>query len=157
MRQLCHASSKLMLMSSSPGYCLDSGDRGLTVLNGLRWIMGWQRDRDALIAQTIAFVQSVTGRKEETGRPNAALPSPAPPQISVQQKLDVDSPSQKPIPLFESYKPAEPPQILAAAPAACRIKRHAERNTRPDRELPRASGALQPRTRGIFQRDAGKA
>lgn len=31
--------------------------------------MRWMRERDALIAQTLAFVQSVTGRREATGAP----------------------------------------------------------------------------------------
>jgi LmbE family N-acetylglucosaminyl deacetylase len=40
--------------------------------------MDWKKERDALIAQTFAFVQSVTGRIEETARLEAAL-APAPP------------------------------------------------------------------------------
>ncbi len=36
--------------------------------------MSWKKERDSLIAQTMAFVQSVTGRKEETGLPNAGFP-----------------------------------------------------------------------------------
>jgi hypothetical protein len=32
--------------------------------------MKWIRERDALIAQTLAFVQSVTGRKDEFARPD---------------------------------------------------------------------------------------
>lgn len=40
--------------------------------------MSWKKDRDALIAQTMAFVQSVTGRKEEAGWLGAPLaPRPA--------------------------------------------------------------------------------
>ena len=31
----------------------------------LRCVMSWMKDRDSLIAQTMAFVQSVTGRREE--------------------------------------------------------------------------------------------
>ena len=30
--------------------------------------MGWKQERDSLIAQTLAFVQSVTGKKEEIGQ-----------------------------------------------------------------------------------------
>ncbi|WP_407175300.1 hypothetical protein [Bradyrhizobium sp. STM 3562] len=37
--------------------------------------MKWMRERDALIAQTLAFVQSVAGRKAAAGAPP---PSPAP-------------------------------------------------------------------------------
>ena len=39
--------------------------------------MKWMRERDALIAQTMAFVQSVTGKKEEPGRPRLPPTSPA--------------------------------------------------------------------------------
>jgi hypothetical protein len=41
------------------------------------WIMKWIRERDALIAQTLAFVQSVTGRKEEMLLPERAPVAPA--------------------------------------------------------------------------------
>lgn len=37
--------------------------------------MNWKKDRDSLIAQTMAFVQSVTGRKDEPVRSSFALPS----------------------------------------------------------------------------------
>ena len=45
--------------------------------------MKWMRERDALIAQTLAFVQSVTGKKD-AGEPLPSVlpelaPSPAPP------------------------------------------------------------------------------
>ena len=33
--------------------------------------MDWKQERDSLIAQTLAFVQSVTGKKEEIGQPHA--------------------------------------------------------------------------------------
>jgi hypothetical protein len=39
--------------------------------------MKWIRERDALIAQTMAFVQSVTGRKEDLLRPDAPSDSSA--------------------------------------------------------------------------------
>ena len=39
--------------------------------------MKWIRERDALIAQTMAFVQSVTGKKDEVLRPGAPPDSPA--------------------------------------------------------------------------------
>ena len=46
--------------------------------------MSWKTDRDALIAQTMAFVQSVTGQKEEPGRLGGPLapPSPAAPDAA---------------------------------------------------------------------------
>ena len=39
--------------------------------------MKWIKERDALIAQTMAFVQSVTGRTNAPGRVEAAVPPPA--------------------------------------------------------------------------------
>jgi LmbE family N-acetylglucosaminyl deacetylase len=43
--------------------------------------MDWKRERDALIAQTYAFVQSVAGKIEETAR-EAARPEPRPPPVT---------------------------------------------------------------------------
>jgi hypothetical protein len=40
--------------------------------------MSWKRERDSLIAQTMAFVQSVTGRKEDSVPPNAGFAPVAP-------------------------------------------------------------------------------
>jgi hypothetical protein len=34
--------------------------------------MGWKQERDSLIAQTLAFVHSVAGKKDESVRPRAA-------------------------------------------------------------------------------------
>ncbi|MCP3368267.1 hypothetical protein [Bradyrhizobium cajani] len=39
--------------------------------------MKWIRERDALIAQTLAFVQSVTGRKDDVLQPGVPSDSPA--------------------------------------------------------------------------------
>ncbi|MFB6420081.1 MULTISPECIES: hypothetical protein [Bradyrhizobium] len=39
--------------------------------------MKWISERDALIAQTMAFVQSVTGKKDDVLRPDAPSDSPA--------------------------------------------------------------------------------
>ncbi len=50
--------------------------------------MKWIKERDALIAQTMAFVQSVTGKKDEPGEPRLPLaplpftPSAHPPSPS---------------------------------------------------------------------------
>jgi hypothetical protein len=38
--------------------------------------MKWIRERDALIAQTLAFVQSVTGRKDDLRRPDGDEAAP---------------------------------------------------------------------------------
>jgi hypothetical protein len=42
--------------------------------------MKWIRERDNLIAQTMAFVQTVTGKKEDAGKPRTAL-DPATPEL----------------------------------------------------------------------------
>jgi hypothetical protein len=44
--------------------------------------MKWIRERDALIAQTMAFVQSVTGRKEELWSTSISSAPPAPAQTA---------------------------------------------------------------------------
>ena len=38
--------------------------------------MKWIRERDALIAQTLAFVQSVSGRKDDARHPDTAVAAP---------------------------------------------------------------------------------
>jgi hypothetical protein len=76
--------------------------------------MSWKKERDALIAQTMAFVQSVTGRKEEFGTAGGGfVPAPtAPPPLP----RALDSHAQpKPIAAFEPLKPAEPAQSGEAA------------------------------------------
>jgi hypothetical protein len=40
----------------------------------LRWMMKWARERDLLVAQTMAFVQSVTGKKPEPDPPVESVP-----------------------------------------------------------------------------------
>jgi hypothetical protein len=46
--------------------------------------MSWKLERDALIAQTLAFVESVTGKREETGRPDTAFVHPPQPEFAAQ-------------------------------------------------------------------------
>jgi hypothetical protein len=51
--------------------------------------MDWKRERDVLIAQTYAFVQSVSGKKEEAARPESR---PLPPVTSPQPLPEVSAP-----------------------------------------------------------------
>lgn len=44
--------------------------------------MKWIRERDSLIAQTMAFVQTVTGKKDDAGKPLAVLDA-AKPELEV--------------------------------------------------------------------------
>jgi hypothetical protein len=72
--------------------------------------MKWIRERDALIAQTLAFVQSVSGRKDDVRQPDTAAAAPvlAAEIFSVQAVTVAFEPSQAappPRPL-----PAHPPQ-----------------------------------------------
>ncbi len=56
--------------------------------------MKWIRERDELIAQTMAFVQSVTGRKEEilpTGIPPVLPPAPAAQVNQVSATLTIET------------------------------------------------------------------
>jgi len=70
--------------------------------------MRWMRERDALIAQTLAFVQSVTGRKDAGEPLSPALPGP-PPLPS--PPADIPPPAFSAtleIPIFETPKTAAP-------------------------------------------------
>ncbi|WFU76145.1 hypothetical protein [Bradyrhizobium sp. CB2312] len=73
--------------------------------------MKWIRERDALIAQTLAFVQSVTGKKDEfhpPERPPVAFEMP--PEIATIQAVadEAEPPAASP--------PPEPPRILQVPP-----------------------------------------
>jgi hypothetical protein len=76
--------------------------------------MKWIRERDALIAQTLAFVQSVSARKDDFRQPDtvASAPIPAAEIISVQAAAVAFEPQQaEPAPHV-----APPPQPLPAPP-----------------------------------------
>ncbi|MDA9501092.1 hypothetical protein [Bradyrhizobium sp. CCBAU 11357] len=61
--------------------------------------MKWIRERDALIAQTLAFVQSVTGRKDDVLQPEAPAFGPAVAvEIVTVEAVEVEPP-QAPLPL----------------------------------------------------------
>ncbi|TCU68295.1 hypothetical protein EDE08_109304 [Bradyrhizobium sp. R2.2-H] len=62
--------------------------------------MKWIRERDALIAQTLAFVQSVTGRKDDDLQPDApAVGSPVAVEIVAMEAVAVEvEPPQVPLP-----------------------------------------------------------
>jgi hypothetical protein len=42
-----------------------------TIFPKLRWVMKWIRERDTLIAQTLAFVQTIAGKKDDATRRQA--------------------------------------------------------------------------------------
>ncbi|MDN5005756.1 hypothetical protein ACFQZO_33435 [Bradyrhizobium sp. GCM10027634] len=75
--------------------------------------MKWIRERDALIAQTLAFVQSVSGKKDDLRQQDtaAATPVPAVEIISVQAVAVAFEPPDAVPPQTIS-----PPQPLPAAP-----------------------------------------
>jgi hypothetical protein len=58
--------------------------------------MKWIQDRDALIAQTIAFVQSVSGRKEDGGRFDQGLYRAAAAEPKFEPKFE---PKSDPVPV----------------------------------------------------------
>ena len=76
--------------------------------------MKWIRERDALIAQTLAFVQSVSGRKDDFRQPDTASATPvlAPETISVPAVTVALEPPRTDLPLQE----APPPQPLPVSP-----------------------------------------
>lgn len=75
--------------------------------------MSWKKERDALIAQTMAFVQSVTGKSEETLRVNGGFAPSAAAELPVLPELDL---AQKPAP--KPARPIEPVRIAEVPPAA---------------------------------------
>ena len=80
--------------------------------------MGWKQERDALIAQTMAFVQSVTGKREEIVPPRmaavdldalqASLERSAPPSIQPER-------AEAPEPAVKAVTPVEPARSIAPA------------------------------------------
>lgn len=76
--------------------------------------MKWIRERDALIAQTLAFVQSVSGRKDDVRQPDTAAAAPvlAAEIVSVQTVTVAFEPPQA-----DLLPPvAPPPQPLPVPP-----------------------------------------
>ena len=74
--------------------------------------MKWIRERDALIAQTMAFVQSVSGKKDDVRQPDTAAAAPvlAAEIVSVQAVTIAFEPPQAVAPA------APPPQPLPVPP-----------------------------------------
>jgi len=74
--------------------------------------MKWIRERDALIAQTLAFVQSVSGKKDDVRQPDTAAAAPVLAEIVSVQAVTVafESPRADPPPV------APPPQPLPVPP-----------------------------------------
>ena len=85
--------------------------------------MGWKQERDSLIAQTLAFVQSVTGKKDEASRPRrvavdldelaASLEPFAPPP-----PIEPVRTPQPVRPIIEAAVPVEPVQAVEPPPRA---------------------------------------
>lgn len=69
--------------------------------------MKWIRERDALIAQTLAFVQSVSGRKDNVRQPDTAAAAPVLATEIVSQAVTV---------AFEPPQAAPPPQPRPVSP-----------------------------------------
>jgi hypothetical protein len=114
--------------------------------------MSWKKDRDSLIAQTMAFVQSVAGRREEAGRPDAGFAAtrrelpvlrlldeadagPAPEALSPLEPLKVAElplPPGKPAPVPRPIAPSEMVNEIRARIAGFRA--HQERFNREREE-----------------------
>lgn len=85
--------------------------------------MSWKKDRDSLIAQTMAFVQSVTGRKEEVGRVDTTFASHAA-ELAVMDTLEQEPtpPKAKPSVLEQVRVAATPPPVPAATIAHSQVQ-----------------------------------
>lgn len=79
--------------------------------------MSWKKERDELIAQTMAFVQSVADKREETSHLNGAFaPAPAA-ELPDLPELDLGlRPAPKPVASIEPVRITEVPPA-AASPA----------------------------------------
>ena len=93
--------------------------------------MSWKKDRDSLIAQTMAFVQSVTGRKDEPARADTpAVPSSV--ELAVLDALETELvPPPVPKPMASALKPPAvaldpvrivPPPLPTAPIAASKVQ-----------------------------------
>ena len=88
--------------------------------------MSWQKERDALIAQTMAFVQSVTGRRVEASGLTEGFTSAPAAELSVLRSptlLDLErnlEPSPK-APAPRSAAPIEPARIMEVSPAVAAL------------------------------------
>ena len=146
----------------SPPHQLDSTKGCLMEWLGQRCVMKWMRERDLLIAQTMAFVQSVTGKKPDgrriclrptrlrTGRRRCALADATPALPTLPRRCTTSRPCwPRAAPLPNRRKPAP---IAPARPAG----RLPVRDPGPRRQFPRASGTVQPRARGLLQRHHGQ-
>jgi hypothetical protein len=76
--------------------------------------MKWMRERDLLIAQTMAFVQSVTGKKPDADKFMAA-PEAEKPATSA-QIVNIEAVMIETAEIAESPKPAPPIQIARPDP-----------------------------------------
>ena len=77
--------------------------------------MNWKKDRDSLIAQTMAFVQSVTGRKDDTAPPDMPA-APSQVELAVLDALEAEL-VPPPTPTAPVPEPARtvPPPVPAAS------------------------------------------
>jgi hypothetical protein len=85
--------------------------------------MKWMRDRDLLIAQTMAFVQSVTGRKPEAEvfmRTDVAAVTPTRLPDVEAMLAEAIMPPPVAAPAAPAETPAEPPIKAAVLPASGR-------------------------------------
>jgi hypothetical protein len=106
--------------------------------------MKWMRERDHLIAQTMAFVQSVTGKRPDAEKPPAAAANrPAAPAMP-----DIEAM------LAETIASAEPPKLIQPGRPTGRSEYQNEIQARV--AISRPPAALPPGARGILQRDHGQ-
>lgn len=75
--------------------------------------MNWKQERDALIAQTIAFVQSVTGRKQDAGSRSTGI-APAVPPVPVPSVPPAELPAPPVADVVATPKTIAPAQPVPA-------------------------------------------
>jgi hypothetical protein len=105
--------------------------------------MKWIRERDALIAQTLAFVQSVTGRKEEsllTGpasvTPPTAVEATSVVVIEEVRKVDQPPPAAPPPQPYQLSQPTSSGDFRSEVQArVANFRKHQERFEREREEF----------------------
>lgn len=99
--------------------------------------MKWMRERDALIAQTLAFVQSVTGRRDAGGPLPPVVPEPPP------------SPTTIPSPVVSATVEA-PDSLAKSSPEKIGLE---ERSLQKNAEPVPPSPSARPLAPSDFQRE----
>ena len=117
--------------------------------------MKWMKERDLLIAQTMAFVQSVTGKKPDADKLVATSAALAAPEAAGTPDTRTSFVPDLEAVLADTSAAVAPLKPVQIARPDFRDDFQSEIRG-PRRQFPRPSGTLQPRARGLLQRHHGQ-